>query len=363
MRLKTALKNTSQVKVVNNGPTVEYSWKRRGWQPDIRWLYLGCFSILFWTLTSAAFSKHHPWLNFSWQLAPIAAIGLGIVLLLLVITWKLAKLFIQQSFEKFHLQLSGKDVLVTCWPSKNRCKFDASQWTQLYVSPTEELRAINKQGDHQVVASGPITDLNFLEKELENRLKIQNVRVDGEAWDLERQAQRPAKNTLIQRQETDGRVKVSIPENYCHGYLYPLALIWLLVHCLPAVLSLSPALLILAVLFPTAWVGWMIFYHDWAVSGNRIQFFIDHQNFRMEVGPRLCLNEKFTIPISQITELRSVRKLVKPIDRRPYNKHDLEVSYAGEVKVLCSTRKDPTLLISLLDELSEAIVKLKSQAV
>ncbi len=127
----------SQVKVVNKGRTIEYHWKRRRWQLDIRWGYLLLALASLAILGSAAFKAINFAVTGNLQLNTTHFLMLPFALFSPVWLKQYSQKFIEYSFESNSLHISGKNVQVTSWPFKKSVKLHADEWTQLYVSPTE----------------------------------------------------------------------------------------------------------------------------------------------------------------------------------------------------------------------------------
>jgi hypothetical protein len=368
MPLKSPSKNTSQVKVVKRGRSTEYSWKRHHWQFDIRFGYLfivgACLAILGKTA--------YKFINFAvtgkLYLDNGGFLMLGLALYSPVWISKYAKKFIDYCFETKTLEVSGRKLRLSSWPFQGSHQFEATKWIQLYVTPSEELRAITNQGEHHVIATGPVPDLQFIESELERCLKIENVKVDGEAWDLTTPAVISPLHPLIERQQSDDRLKLSVRKRSINPPSFTFAVLWLFPHYFIVSSGLNSSnwwqFPFMPMMFPTSWVGYFLLYYWWAERSNKMEFFVDQQNFQLKVGP-VPIDRNALVPLAQVREVRfiSVNRR-RPKSRQTDVVHQLELLHGTEkvdTILLASSRENPDILRSLQSELNGSIQALRSK--
>ncbi len=371
MPLKSSSKNTSQVKVVKQGRSTEYRWKRRHWQFDIRVGYLLIVGVCLAIFGNTAYKFINFAVTGNLYLDTNGFLMLGLALYSPVWISKYAKKFIDHCFETKTLEVSGHNLILSSWPFQKRHQFEATEWSQLYVTPTEELRAINNQGEHHVIATGPVPDLQFIEGELERSLKIENLKVDGEAWDLTTPAVTSPLHPLIERQQSDDRLKLSVRKRSINPptFAFAFAVFWLLPHYVIAFSAIKSSSWWLFPFFPmgipTSWAGYFLLYYWWAERSNKMEFFVDQQNFQLKVGP-VPFGGNCVFPMAQVREVRLIsvtRRHSK--SRETYVEHQLELLYGTEkvdTLLLASRRENPDILRSLQSELNGFIQALKSKS-
>lgn len=368
------INNPSQVKVVQRGRHKEYSWKRHRMQLDRRWLYLAVVLASFY-MVGDTIRAILPFLReFSLVKVLVMLIPLSIPFVVLLGGLKCLKLFIQHNYEQTSLEIHEGEILITTWPFKRTQQLKTGDWTQLYVSPSEELRVINRQGEHQVLACGPIPDLQLVEAELEKRLKLVNVRVEGESWDLDSPAVPSQLHPMIKRQQTGDRLKLSWPERAMYGKsFYWLSSIWLLPHYLliwynkpfdPVSYLFGPMTMV------TSWPGYAFLYYELSHYFNTTTLFVDPNTVRMTYGPIPTYDNQFSVPMAEVRRVNFVKDVQTRTQRGGGQNHTRTIIYYklelclnnDQVKQIAMTCGEPDLLNSAYKELNQFVQELKANA-
>lgn len=272
----------SQLKIQQLGRTTHFRWRRRPWAPDKRWWHLlvtlFCAFVLYAGLRQIFGFVFHGNLSLN-----------GSTLFLIPLFFYSPKWirshstrFFQHSFERQSLDWDGICLQSHVWPGGELAKVASRDVTQFYVTAGEELRCISTNG-HQTLAEGPVSTLLQLERELEQRLKIQDQPVEGGAWEMAAESVQRHEGVYAQR-ESD-RLVLSMPVRLLTSDKLSFAIIWNLMLWVPGVCSLSPGAVLMMYLLPHGWLGLYFIYRVWIDRTNQLRFYVDRSLLRTACGP------------------------------------------------------------------------------
>lgn len=348
----------TKVKTKIDRQVAEYQWRRRGWDVDVRWLHLltvimSIFLLRFAIVTLWEFAAHG---HLSLNQNSIYWLAGGLASPYLIARY--GKEFFIRSFESRTLSLRGQQVRVQSWPQHVTREFNGSEWTQLYVSPTQELRAITRTQEHQIIAEGPLPELRFLEKELESRLRITNTPTAGEAFDSTALLQAWPGFHNVRRHESPDRYSLEVPlriiqlQNEPFNLFFPLA--WLFILSIPGFAAGTPAALFLVlVLNPFAWLGWWMLYSHWTILGNRYLISMDREFLRIEEGPRPVYHPSSNYRLKDIQSVNYVTRALKNKNNQISGYHYIvELKMTDQsIHTLCYAKQKPELIEAIVREL------------
>jgi len=272
----------SKLRIQQLGRTTHFTWLRRPWVPDKRWWHL--LVTIFCSL--ALFGGLRVIFNFAvyGKLEADSITFLAIPIFFFTPKWlkSHATRFFQHSFERQSMAWDGFRLQSRVWPGGHVINVSPREVSQFYVTPNEELRCIGPNG-HQTIAEGPVSTLLQLERELEQRLKIQDQPVEGGAWESTVEVVERHEGVRVQRE--GDRLVLSVPTRILNDDKLSFALMWNGFVCLPGLCNLSPGLLLLMYLLPHGWLGLYMLYRVWADRKNELRFYVDRSLLRTACGP------------------------------------------------------------------------------
>lgn len=296
----------SNLKIQQLGRTTRFTWQRRPWAPDKRWWHLlvtvFCAFVLFAGLRLI--------FNFAvyGNLYLDGSTLLAIPLFFYSPKWikSHATRFVQHSFERQTLDWDGIRLHSKVWPGGAVADVPSRDVTQFYVSPDEELRCVVGPNGHQTLAEGPVSTLLQLERELEQRLKIQDQPVEGAAWESAVEAvQRPEG---VQSQREGDRLLLTVPTKILTSDKLSFALMWNAMLWVPGVCSQSLGGVVMMYLLPHGWIGLYFIYRVWADRTNQLRIYVDRSLLRTACGPLPGVISPLHCKSSDIRQLYVVQK-------------------------------------------------------
>lgn len=342
----------SNLKIQQLGRTTRFTWPRRPWGPDKRWWHLVatlfCAFILFAGLRLIFNFVVHGNLHLD------GLTLLAIPLFFFSPKWikSHATRFVQHSFERHTLEWDGIRLQTQVWPGGKVIDVPSREVTQFYVTPDEELRCISLNG-HQTLAEGPVATLLQLERELEQRLKIQDQPVEGGAWES---VVRPVeRHEGVQSQREGDRLVLSVPTTILTSSKLSLAVSWNLILWVPGICSLSPGGVVMMYLLPHGWLGLYFIYRVWAERTNQLRIYVDRSLLRTACGPWPGLIPPVHCKSSEIRQLYVVQKRHKHSKSRHVSfSYTLEALMQDNSRVVLLSRIDSASLLRTLEgELEE----------
>jgi hypothetical protein len=335
----------SHLKIQQLGRTTTFTWPRRPWAPDIRWWYLLVTLFCGWVLVGGVRLIGGLLLYGNLHLT-------GGTLLLIPIFFYSPKWikshaarFYQHCFERQKLEWDGIRLGSSVSPGGNQVELSSRDVTQFYVTPSEELRCIDLGGKHHTLAQGPVGLLLELERELEQRLRIEDRPVEGAAWEM---AGEPVeRHDGVQRQQEGERLVLSVPMRLLSSSKLWFAVLWNSMLLVPGLCTLSPGAVLGMYLLPHGWVGIAIAYAEWSDRRNSLRISADRSLLRFSYEPWPSFWNPVHCKASDIQQLYVVQK-------RHKSSRSKQVSYTYELEALL---RDNSRLVLLPGVDSVALVR------